>query len=312
MPGVELLFGPMLIGVTLNMMLYGTMFTQMISYYQRYTDDSRWIRFFMLYLLIVQTANVFVEFGIVYQPLIINFGSPLAVAKIPTLLPGDSILITIVSAPIQLFTAWRISVITGSYILPAIISLLSFGSFAAGVTVSFMVATHPEFQLFGKFTNEVIVWLSLSAVCDIVIAIGMSHALYTRKTGFTQVDGQINRIIRMTVETGALTAFTALADVAIFLTLPATAMNFIVDFPLSNLYTCSLLAMLNSRKRRKNTDIELSGSSAHMSTSHTRSQNTTRPGPPPSFQSHSKMMQHSEPVTNFFPPYGRRQLIFPR
>ncbi|KAJ6483929.1 hypothetical protein C8R45DRAFT_293991 [Mycena sanguinolenta] len=257
MAGVDLLFGPMLIGVVLNMMLYGVVVTQIIAYYQRYPNDSAWIRYFMLYLLLVQTANVVVEFGIIYQPLIIQYGTQAAMAVSPKLLPGDSVLISLVAAPIQMFTAWRISVITSSYILPGLIVLLSLCSFGSGMTVSTEVFLHPEFRNFNSFTSEVIVWLVMSATCDLVIALGMSYSLYSRKTKSNfVVDNKINRIIRLTLETGSLTAVLALADVALFLIFPATTANFIVDFPLSAVYTCSILAMLNSREPRKSGDAE--------------------------------------------------------
>ncbi|KAJ7354395.1 hypothetical protein DFH08DRAFT_854743 [Mycena albidolilacea] len=256
MAGVDLLFGPMLIGVVLNMILYGVVCIQTFTYFQRYPNDSAWIRCFMMYLIVVETANVVVELGIIYEPLIIHYGKAAALAISPTLLPGDPVLISVVSAPIQIFTAWRMSVITGSLILPALITLLSFGSFGSGIIVSINVFMHPEFRSFETFTTEVIVWLVLSAVCDVVITAGMTHALYSRKTGFSVVDGQINRIIRLTLETGALTAITALVDMILFLVFPRTTVNFIVDFPLSALYTCSILAMLNSRQRRKTTDAE--------------------------------------------------------
>jgi hypothetical protein len=247
----------MLIGVVLNMMLYGVVVTQMFAYYQRYTNDSAWIRYFMLYLLLVQTANVVIEFGIIYEPLIMQYGTAAAMSISPKWLPGDAVLIAIVSAPIQMFTAWRISVITGSLILPGLIVLLSLGSFSAGMTVSIEVFLHPEFRDFDLFEAEVIVWQGLAATCDIVIAIGMSYSLYSRRTKSNQiVDGQINRIIRLTLETGSLTAVTALADVTLFLVFPRTSINFIVDFPLSSLYTCSILAMLNSREGRKAPDAE--------------------------------------------------------
>ncbi|KAJ7812387.1 hypothetical protein B0H14DRAFT_3752624 [Mycena olivaceomarginata] len=220
MAGVTLLLGPMMIGVMLNMVLYGAMFTQMVAYYQRYTQDSPWIRYLMLYLLLAQTAGIIVECGIIYDPLIFQY------------------------------------VITQSLILPGIITLLSLGSFGAGITVSILVSLNPEFHKFGNFKAVITLWLVLSAVCDIVIAVGMTHALYTRKTGFGVVDGQINRIIRLTVETGALTAITALVDLMLFLVFPNTTINFIVDFPLSNLYTFSMLAMLNSRERKKTVDAE--------------------------------------------------------
>jgi hypothetical protein len=47
----------------------------------------------------------------------------------------------------------------------------------SGIIVSINVFMHPEFRSFETFTTEVIVWLVLSAVCDVVIAAGMTHAL---------------------------------------------------------------------------------------------------------------------------------------
>ncbi|KAJ7811578.1 hypothetical protein B0H13DRAFT_2473783 [Mycena leptocephala] len=229
---------------------------KMLAYYQRFTNDSPFTRYLILYLFIVETANLVIECGIIYEPLIISYGTKAAVTVSPKLLPGDSILISIVSAPIQLFAAWRISVITGSFILPGIIALVSIGSFAAGINMSIKVFLNPEFQEFGSFITAATVWLALSAVCDVVIAVGMTYALYTRKTGFSTVDGQINRIIRLTLETGSLTAIAALLDVTFFLVFPQTSINFIVDFPLSSLYTCSVLAMLNSRDRTKSAESE--------------------------------------------------------
>ncbi|KAJ7354392.1 hypothetical protein DFH08DRAFT_984880 [Mycena albidolilacea] len=252
MAGVTLLFGPMMIGVMLNMILYGAMFTQMVAYYQRYTQDSPWIRYLMLYLLVVETAGIIVECGIIYDPLIFqqrcgDYNLSEAGFYPESVLPPSWF-------PKHLTS--RISVVTQSLILPGIIALLSLGSFGAGITVSILVSLNPEFHKFGNFKAVITLWLVLSAVCDIVIAVGMTHALYTRKTGFGVVDGQINRIIRLTVETGALTAITALVDLMLFLVFPNTTINFIVDFPLSNLYTFSMLAMLNSRERNKTVDAE--------------------------------------------------------
>ncbi|KAF8170822.1 hypothetical protein K438DRAFT_1940857 [Mycena galopus ATCC 62051] len=277
MAGVDLLFGTMLIGVMLNMMLFGSVVTQMFRYFQRFPNDSVWIRLLMAYLLVVQIANVVIECGIIFEPLIIQYGELAAVTVSPKLLPADSVIIPIVSAPIQLFSAWRISVITRSYILPGIIALLSMASFGSGIDMSIKVFTNPEFSQFGAFTTTAVVWLALSASCDLVIAIGMSHALYTRRTGFKALDGRINQIIRLTLETGSLTAVTALTDITLFLVFPVsnfldasqginintevfpsqkTTTNFIVDFPLSAVYTCSILAMLNSRESPKPEDLE--------------------------------------------------------
>ncbi|KAJ7871568.1 hypothetical protein B0H13DRAFT_2060462 [Mycena leptocephala] len=248
MAGVDLLFGPMLIGVLLNVALYGVMATQMLTYYQRYAMIL-WIRYFMLYLFIVESTVVIVQVGIIFQPLIIDYGALKALVFAPKMLPGDSFLIAIVSAPIQMFAAWRIKVITESYIIPAFVSLLALASCSSGIALFVTVLQTPKFRDFDKFKTVATMWLVCSAACDILIAGGMTYALLIRKTGFS--DGYINRIVRLTIETGSLTAIFALVNVMLFLVFPFTTLNFIVAFPRPNLYTCSVLAMLNSRKRAK-------------------------------------------------------------
>ncbi|KAK6977520.1 hypothetical protein R3P38DRAFT_3123411 [Favolaschia claudopus] len=288
MSGVELLFGPMLIGVALNLMLYGAVVTQTCAYFQRYPNDLAWIRSLMVYLLIVETVNVVVELGIIYQPLIIQYGTAAAV----TISPRHSVLISIVSAPIQLFAAWRINVITKSLWLPAFIALLSLGSFASGITVSVKVAMNAAFRDFDNFSVEVILWLALSAFCDLVIAVSMSYALVSCRFSIPQVSRSAKLIsnLYMTLETGALTALTAIIDVLLFLLFPRASVNFIVDFPLSNLYTCSMLAMLNSRDdRRKRADPEGSGTNVMMLSQH-------------------HMMPHSRSMSNHVAPFPQVEI----
>jgi len=182
--------------------------------------------------------------------LIVRYGAQRALIISLILLPGDAVSIVAVSTPVQMFTAWRISVITGSVILPFIISVLSVVSFGGGLLVTIFVSIRNEFREFQSFSGAVIVWLVSSAVCDVLITVVLTYSLTTRKTGhFRAVDDQINRIIRLTVQTGAITAVAALADVILFLVFPATTLNFIPDFPLSKLYTISLLSTLNARAR---------------------------------------------------------------
>ncbi|KAJ7227871.1 hypothetical protein B0H12DRAFT_1148318 [Mycena haematopus] len=254
--GVELLFGPLLIGVILSTLAYGIMSVQMLFYYQTYKKDARWIRYFMLYLFFAETANLLIEIGIIYEPLIIRYGAQRAVIISPLFLPGDAISIVASSTPVQLFTAWRISVITGSIVLPLLISILSVASFGGGLLVGIFAGIRNEFREFTSFSGAIIVWLVCSALCDMLITVVLTYSLSKRKTGFTSVDGQINRIIRLSVQTGAITAAAALADVILFLVFPATTLNFIPDFPLSKLYTISLLSTLNARARGRSEDAE--------------------------------------------------------
>ncbi|KAJ7171391.1 hypothetical protein C8R46DRAFT_1088299 [Mycena filopes] len=246
-PDVSVLFGPMLLGVILNTLLYGIMLVQVQLYFQRYKTDRRWFKYLIVYLVVTETANWVCDIGLIYEPVILHFGSPLALEFTPTLLKTDSFLTVLVSTPIQLFMAWRIHVVTRSLILPIIISILALASLGGGLAVSVVLTLHPKFQDFPSFRPEVEFWLISSAACDVVLTLALVYSLWVRKTHIKAMDSYINRVIRLTVQTGAITATAALADMFLTFIFPTTTVNFIVAFPLSKLYTNTLISTLNAR-----------------------------------------------------------------
>ncbi|KAJ7354275.1 hypothetical protein DFH08DRAFT_1077049 [Mycena albidolilacea] len=246
-PDVTLLFGPLLLGVLLNTMLYGVMIVQAFLYYSRYKGDRSWFRYLVLYLVIVETANWVCDVGLIYEPLIVRYGTPEALKTSPILLRADGVLTVLISTPIQLFIAWRIQVVNRSYVLPVIIFVLAVISFGGGLATTVVVTLHPDFANFADFHVEIITWLISSTLCDVVLTASLVYSLWTRKTNVISTDGYINKIIRLTIQTGFVTAAAALLDVVLFLTLPATSFNFMFDFPLSKLYTNALISTLNAR-----------------------------------------------------------------
>ncbi|KAJ7850353.1 hypothetical protein B0H13DRAFT_2360740 [Mycena leptocephala] len=208
----------------------------------------------MLYLFFAETANLLIEIGVIYEPLIIRYGTQRALIISPLLIPGDAISIVMVSTPVQLFTAWRISVITESIVLPFIISVLSIGSLGGGLLVTGFASIRNEFREFQSFSGAVIVWLICSAVCDVLIAVRLTYFLMTHKT-FTAVNSQINRVIPLVVQTGAVTAFAALADLILFLVFSYNDTQFYLGFSLVqviyDLPTCHATSCTSTGKIRR-------------------------------------------------------------
>ncbi|KAJ6594906.1 hypothetical protein B0H19DRAFT_1247539 [Mycena capillaripes] len=266
-PDVTLLFGPLLIGVLLNTMLYGVMIVQAFLYHSRYKTDRPWFRYLVLYLVLAETVNWVCDVGIIYEPLITRYATPEALLTSPLLLRSDAVLTVLISTPIQLFIAWRVHIVTRSYVLPSIISLLALVSLGGGISVTTVVSLHPDYASFANFRAEVIIWLVSSTACDIFLTSSLVYSLvrpsavkyicrnsaliavrskWTRKTNVISTDSYINKIIRLTVQTGLITAAAALLDMILYLTLDNTA-NFMFDFPLSKLYTNALISTLNAR-----------------------------------------------------------------
>ncbi|KAF9562505.1 hypothetical protein CPC08DRAFT_663152 [Agrocybe pediades] len=246
-PSIQLLFGPMLLGVFINMILYGILLSQAYHYYQTFKRDAPWIKYLVLYLFIVETINTGCDIAMMYQPLINNFGKVEATRYFPTLFAAEPIVIVAVSTPIQIFFAWRIRLLTKSIILAAIVVSLSFISLAGGIWTTVLIIKVQEFARKPELHWPALVWFISACAADVLITGVLVVALTKRKTGFVATDDVVSKIIRMTVHTGMLTAFFAIADILFFMILPHTALNFLWDLALSKLYSNCLLSTLNSR-----------------------------------------------------------------
>ncbi|KAF5374154.1 hypothetical protein D9615_008808 [Tricholomella constricta] len=247
MPNVGPLFGPMLIGVFLNTILFGICIVQTFIYYQTYTRDAKWIRYFVLYLFILEILNTAFDIAMIYEPLVLRFGTERALKTMPIMLSADPIVTTLVSTSVEIFIAWRINMISGSKAVPGIICFLAFSAFVGAVGTTIWIPLLVDFARIQELRPTVITWLTSSALADGLIALSLSWSLYQRKTGFRYTDRKINRIIRLTVQTGAITAIFAILHVTCFCLLKNITLNFVWDFALSKLYTNSLLSTLNAR-----------------------------------------------------------------
>ncbi|KAL4259964.1 DUF6534 domain-containing protein [Pleurotus pulmonarius] len=247
MPSAKLLFGPMLIGVFFNTILYGVLVVQMLLYFQTYKKDSAWIRCFILYLFVLETCNTAFDIAMMYEPLILNFGTPDAITYFPTMVAADPIITVAISTPIQIFVAWRISIISRSWLMPALICVLGIISLAGGIWTCITVATIRVFSRKPELHWPALTWLLASAIADALITSTLVYSLYKRKTGFKDTDSVIERVIRFTIQTGMITAVFAILDVVFFLVFPHTTLNFIWDLALGKLYSNVLMSTMNSR-----------------------------------------------------------------
>ncbi|KAJ7479553.1 hypothetical protein FB451DRAFT_162211 [Mycena latifolia] len=248
MPNFELMFAPLLIGVVLNVLLFGVFIVQVHSYFRMYKTDYAWIRYLMYYLIVLETINTVCDVGLIYEPLILLHNSPLATVNFPRLLAADPIVTTLISTPTQLFMAWRIKLVTKSWWFSGLVALLTFASLTGSLVATIGVAHITEFRQFVSVEAPITVWLTSTAFADIFITVFLVNFLWTNKTGFqTQTDSVADRIIFFSVQTGTLTSFAAIADCVLFLIVPSTTLMFIWDFSLSKLYSICLIATLNAR-----------------------------------------------------------------
>ncbi|KAF5341381.1 hypothetical protein D9758_012262 [Tetrapyrgos nigripes] len=213
-------------------------------------------------LLIAETVNTGLDFGIIWEPLIRNFGhiSP----RVPHFLASDPVVTSFISTIVQIYYGWRVRVFTKSNLLAGLVFLLAFVSLASGVTSTILVTLNPEFSDIPKFQWMLMIWLS-------------SSVRYKRDTLDVTVS-VANKIILLTIQTGTITSLAAIADVLTFNLIKNSTIQFIWDFSLSKLYTNSMLSTLNSReewKKMLEADDGLSGEIISDIAFHSRSNRDT-------------------------------------
>ncbi|KZP05241.1 hypothetical protein FIBSPDRAFT_1054207 [Athelia psychrophila] len=242
----EIALGPMFIGTIFNIVLYGIMITQVYLYFNTYQKDKRWIKCLVVFLLFADTVNAVFDLVYVYQSLVVHFGDQEYLTRANWIFATDPAMTGIIAASVQFFFAWRVKVVTNSKIATAVVVLCSLISLLSAIGTSIAVGLIPMFTEFVKFEVIVILWLVSAAVADICITISLCYHLQQRKTGFSATDDIVNKIIKLTVQTGAVTAICATIDVIVFC-VDNTGTHLIFNVPLSKLYTNSLMSSLNAR-----------------------------------------------------------------
>ncbi|KIY71204.1 hypothetical protein CYLTODRAFT_487422 [Cylindrobasidium torrendii FP15055 ss-10] len=261
----EVAHGPMLIGFVFNILLYGIMMTQVYLYYVTFKRfvfqpppvvkangrllfrDHIWMKLFVALLFVLDTLNAAFDFAYMYESLVIHFGDIPFLNNADWVFATDPVLTGIIACLVQLFFVWRIKVLTGNYLFVAVVTLATLAGCAGGIATTVEVIQQPRFTLFQNFKSVVILWLAAECVADISITGILVWHLRKHKSGFNQSDEVIDRIIRLTMQTGMLTSICASLDLIFFLCDP-TGTHLIFNFPLSKLYTNSLMSTLNARR----------------------------------------------------------------
>ncbi|KIK59013.1 hypothetical protein GYMLUDRAFT_45033 [Collybiopsis luxurians FD-317 M1] len=243
----ELAHGPMLVGTFLSLMLYGISITQVYIYLTSYAKKDR--RFIMAYVLLIfaaDTGHSIFLMGYLYTSLIKHFDDPEYISHSTWVFAAEPALAGILCGLVQAFYAWRVNVLVGKWYIYLTILFCSVASILMGIATGIACQWVVLFSNFQKFEVVVIVWLVSASVADCLITGSLVNHLRHHRTGFQKTDTHIDRIIRLTVQTGMITAIWAVADLLVYLLNP-TGMHLVLNCPLGKLYANSLLSSLNSR-----------------------------------------------------------------
>ncbi|KAJ3567078.1 hypothetical protein NP233_g6593 [Leucocoprinus birnbaumii] len=233
----EAVYGPMLIGLVFNILLYGTMLAQVYIYFTHFKHDRFWMKALSCPVISPISAT--------------NGG--IAPGDIPYIqranwyLAADPVTTGLVGLIVQLFYAWRIHVLIHSWLLVAVVALISLAGGVGATYITYNVAVTPDYSQWGSWDAVDAVWLGCAAASDILITVSLVWYLrHKQRTIFNDSNQTIDRIIRMTMQTGLLTSVIAIINLFVFI-FDSTGTHLILNTPLCKLYSNSLLSSLNAR-----------------------------------------------------------------
>ncbi|KAJ3792590.1 hypothetical protein GGU11DRAFT_880906 [Lentinula aff. detonsa] len=156
-------------------------------------------------------------------------------------------LVGIIGGLVQSFYGWRVQILLGNWFVTLVIFVGALANMLMGIATAIGADIVKAFSEFQKFQVVVIIWAVTAMAADLIIMATLVLHLRHFKTGFNKgTDNQIDRIIRLTLQTGMITVVWDIAHLLTFLLDPA-GVHLFFNFTLAKLYTNSLLSSLNSR-----------------------------------------------------------------
>ncbi|KAJ6508150.1 hypothetical protein C8R45DRAFT_436512 [Mycena sanguinolenta] len=230
--------------------LYGVLVVQTYIYFEMFPNDRRglkilvWTMFFWETLFTVfMTIAAWAMFGS-------GWGDPQAILQFNWTWGLLPLISGIHSGMAQGFYIWRIWHLTKKLWLPVPIALGVFTQLFGlyWFAINFNIA-HWRITSLPPLSNVVTVWLVGSAACDVTITLALTGILWRRKrqTKFAETTGVLNRLIRLSIETGALTSGAAICEIILWLAYQTVYYHFIPFLVLGKLYSNVLIATLNCR-----------------------------------------------------------------
>ncbi|EJD01895.1 uncharacterized protein FOMMEDRAFT_141125 [Fomitiporia mediterranea MF3/22] len=249
-PDIAKIAGPILLADFIHWGLFGILTVQVYLYHLAFPRDSTPFKALVYIIYLIEIAQTLLLTHDAFYMYARHFGDVSALDSVQTGWLAVPVLSGIVSCAVQLCYTYRIYVLSKSKALTLGISVIALTQAVAGIIGGAQAHLAAKYSLVNsKAFVAITIWLSGSALCDLVIAASMTVLLKRGDSGIRATHALISKLIRLIIETGSLTALMAIAEVACFFALPH--LNYYVCLAIirAKLYSNSLLVVFNSRLR---------------------------------------------------------------
>ncbi|KAI0319696.1 hypothetical protein OF83DRAFT_1169981 [Amylostereum chailletii] len=251
---------PVLVGSLVTWFLFGINVVQVYIYALSFPRDHKLVRITVYGIFIMECFQIAVATAAPWSLLCDGWGQESALTRVRWQDPFIPLVDGLVGTWVQLFYAWRIHILGRSKLwttisvglLPVTATSLVIVIYSAGRI--FRLHTTEEVLALGDYQTA---WLVTSMVCDVIIAGSMVYVLFISRRRIadarnTTTHKRITFLIRLSIETGCVTALAATFFLVSFLALKNTTLYIGVGLVISKVYSNSLMVSLNSRIYARN------------------------------------------------------------
>ncbi|ESK86289.1 hypothetical protein Moror_16590 [Moniliophthora roreri MCA 2997] len=245
---------PRLLGFAFNWGLIGALSVQVYVYYMTFRNDRLFFKALVYTVFLLDWAQTISATYDASQWFAFGWGDLEALDNLYSEFLNVPILTSIIGAIVQIFFGWRIWTLSKSKAVFAFIITMALLQLAGAAAVGHYLIIKPrETNDIPGLPKAVGVRLGTSAAVDIVIASCMTFYLLRNRSEFAfQTNAVITKLVRLTVETGVITAAAAIVDLIFFLSMHNNALHQISGVNLAKLYTNSLMMLFNNRSKLQN------------------------------------------------------------
>ncbi|KAF9651645.1 hypothetical protein BDM02DRAFT_3110410 [Thelephora ganbajun] len=252
--GLDRTIGILFSGYTCSMVLYGFVFFQTYTYFNDYPNDPYPLRILVGLVATLDTASVGVLTDALHTYMIVQFPVFAQAVEVATLtFTADNGLAVSIIFLVQMFYAHRLVSLSGGYIVPAIVGILSMASFALGIVMTARMHTNPAFDAFAYSPMKAIIGTcqGLTALTSILIFISMAYFTARNPSVTAKVKPLFDRILTWLLVYGGAAAVVQLLYFAVFISLPARRDWMFFQTLARRLFAINLLTTLSYREAHR-------------------------------------------------------------
>ncbi|GJE98660.1 hypothetical protein PsYK624_148950 [Phanerochaete sordida] len=236
--------GPLLLGFFFNWALFGALSVQVYLYYLSFPSDRTVNKALVYIVYIIEFAQTILVTHDGFRAYAAHYGDFQVLESAQLEWIAVPVMSGVVSCAVQMFYAYRASVLANSKLLALSIAFVSLLQATAAVIQGAQAHVIGNFRDLQRAFVSCTIWLAGSAACDVLIAASMTYLLLRKDT---KSQPFVSHLVQLVIETGILTAVAAIVALVLFLAVKQHSYYGCVALVLSKLYSNSLLVIFNSR-----------------------------------------------------------------